>query len=135
MKPRISIITLAVDDLEKSLAFYRDGLGLPTEGVMDGADHVLFRLEGNLSFVLYPRSELAKLAQQSDAKPSSVECILSHSAATRQEVDTILKQAEAAGGTVLGRTEEQPWGYYGHFKDLDGHVWEVICGPAFAVEG
>jgi predicted lactoylglutathione lyase/uncharacterized protein YndB with AHSA1/START domain len=135
MKPKITIITLAVDDLEKSLAFYRDGLGLPTQGLADGADHVLFELQGDLSFVLFLRTEVAKIANQTDAARGSSECILSYAAASKAEVDTILKRAEAAGGTLAGPPKEESWGgYAGHFQDPDGHLWEILCSPNFEVE-
>jgi uncharacterized protein len=126
LKPRISIITLAVDNLERSLNFYRDGLGLPTQGITD--DHVAFFLEGDLAFVLYPRAEIAKIAKQAETKPSSAECILSYTADNEEEVKEILKRAEAAGATLPDKVEKQAWGgYSGHFLDPDGHLWQVMC--------
>lgn len=131
MKPRIAIITIAVDDLEKALAFYRDGMGLPTPGIIDGADHVAFDLAGGLSLVLYPRAELAKQAQQPQAGRSSAEFSLSYVAGSKAEVDAVLRRAEAAGATLLDAPQEESWGYIGFFKDLDGHLWEVLWGPGF----
>lgn len=132
MKPRINIITLAVDDLEKSLRFYREGLGLPSPGILEGMDHAAFELQDGLSLVLYPRHELAKVAKESTGeRRSSLEVILSHPAGSREEVDSILGRAKAAGATLPGPAQEQPWGYFGYFKDLDGHLWEVIWNPDF----
>lgn len=89
MKPRININTLAVDDIEKSLAFYRDGLGLPTEGLTEGADQVLYELEGNLYLVLNLRSELEEINQSFDGERTS-QVILSYSAESKEEIDLIL---------------------------------------------
>jgi len=113
MKPKISIITLAVVDLARALVFYRDGLGLATQGITD--DHILC-------------SEIAKIAKQKVETPSSAECILGYTAETSEEVDAILLRAVAAGATLPDRAEKQPWGgYLGHFIDPDGHIWEVMC--------
>ncbi len=132
MNPRINIITLAVDDLQRSLAFYRDGLGLPTKGVAGGiSDHVLFELEGGLSLVLFLQTEVEKLSGTSPK--ATGECILSHAAASKAEVDDILKQAEAAGATIVSAPKDEPWGYFGYFKDPDGHLWEVLWSPSFGV--
>ncbi len=131
MKPTVSIITLAVDDLERSLAFYRDGLGLPTDGIADladGGDHILFPLEGGLSFVLFLRSELATVTLQPDTGRDPLAWVLSHTAGSAEEVDAILNQAAAAGGTITVAASPQPWGgYAGYFADPDGHLWEIVA--------
>jgi catechol 2,3-dioxygenase-like lactoylglutathione lyase family enzyme len=126
MKPRIDILTIAVDDLERSLRFYRDGLGLPAASVTAAADHIAFRLEGTLSFVLYERTALARDAGEPAPRRGSPPFLLSHYVDDRSEVDALLARAEAAGATRIGPTEEQTWGYFGRFRDLDGHVWEVL---------
>src|SRR5688572_27835595 len=135
MKPRINIITVAVDDLEKSLAFYRDSLGWrprrPAEGTVDPFDHAAFELQSGLSFVPYPRDALARDAQENGARPSSAEFILTHVVSSRAEVDALLKRAETGGAAVIGFPIEEPWGYSGKFKDLDGHVWEILWDPKF----
>ncbi|MFS0661037.1 VOC family protein [Niallia alba] len=126
MKPRINIITLAVNDLEKSVAFYQDGLGLPTEGLIEGADQVIFEMEGNLTLVLNLRSEIEEI-NQSITDQNSSEVILSHSADSKEEVNSILKIATEFGGTILpNQPKEYDWGYSGHFKDPDGHIWEIV---------
>jgi PhnB protein len=135
MKPRINVITVAVDDLEKSLAFYRDSLGWrprwPAEGTVAPFDHAAFELQSGLSFVLYPRDSLARDAKENGAQPSSAEFILTHIVSNRAEVDALLKRAEAGGAAVIGPPIEEPWGYSGKFKDLDGHVWEILWDPKF----
>ena len=127
MKPRINIITLAVDDLVKSIAFYRDGLGFPTKGIIEGQDHILFEMQDNLSLVLYLRTELNRVANQLNSSEQLSEFILSHNADSKEEVDSILKTAIEAGGTRLpDQPKEYDWGYSGHFKDPDGHIWEIV---------
>jgi catechol 2,3-dioxygenase-like lactoylglutathione lyase family enzyme len=137
MKPRINVLTLAVNDLERSLAFYRDGLGLPTKGVvgsefLDSATGAagavaFFELDGGLMFALYPRSELAKDSHISADPPSSVEFSIGHIVESKDAVDQLLERARAAGGVVTGNPHDRPWGIYsGYFKDPDGHLWEII---------
>jgi hypothetical protein len=130
------VITLAVDDLERALAFYRDALGLPTNGVVatDLVDHetgaagaiVIFRLDGGLVLSLYPRSELRKDAAVPAGPPQSGEFSLGQLVASRADVDRILEQAAAAGAEVTP-PHDRPWGIYsGYFRDPDGHLWEII---------
>jgi uncharacterized protein len=127
MKPKINIITLAVEDLAKSIAFYKDGLGLPTQGLAEGvSDHILYELQDNLSLVLFLRSKLDVVTQLNGIQRSS-EFILSCTAESKEEVDSILKSALTAGGTILpDQPKEYDWGYSGHFKDPDGHIWEIV---------
>lgn len=124
MKPRINIITLAVDDLEKSLAFYREGMGLGN--ITHGGDHILFTLQSDLSLVLYLRTEFNKVANQSNSSQRFSEISLSHNADSRKEVNIILKNAKEAGGTLPIEPKEYDWGYAGYFKDPDGHLWEIV---------
>jgi predicted lactoylglutathione lyase len=129
MNARISCITLPVDNVKKSLAFYRDGLGLTTERIAEGDDHVAMFLPGDLCLVLILREEFTqftKLSNQEDAARGASEYIFSYFAASRDEVDATLKRVEAAAGLVPGQAKEQPWGYAGLFKDPDGHLWEVM---------
>lgn len=140
MKPRIHVITLAVNDLEKSIAFYRDGLGLPSRGIL-GAEFRgsatepagaigFFELGGGLILTLYPRVDLAKDSKVSHAPASSLEFSLGYLAESKEEVDSLLRQAKAAGATLTDPPHDRPWGIYsGYFKDLDGHLWEVIWNP------
>jgi len=140
MEAHISLITLGVTDLEKSLAFYRDGLGLPTKGII-GTEFkgdethpsgalVMFELQQGLILALYPRSELAKDANQPVGVASSTEFSLGHVVNSQQEVDALVQRAKTAGALVTDEPHERPWGIYsGYFQDIDGHLWEIIWNP------
>ena len=138
VKPRINIMTVAVDDLRRSLTFYRDAMGWtpwwPPPGRANSADHAAFALHGGLSLVLYPRDDLARDAHVRDPRPSSTEFSLTHAVTVKDDVDSILSRVEAAGGRLLGKPVEHPWGYAGRFMDPDGHVWEVMWNPDFKSE-
>ena len=139
MKPRIKVITLGVSDLEKSLAFYRDGLGLPTQGIIgtefeDGAV-VFFDMNDDLILALYPRTVLAKDAKVPLSLPSPSEFSIGHIVGSREEVDAIMQQAERAGAHVTDPARDRFWGgYSGYFQDLDGHLWEIAWNPAWEVK-
>jgi len=139
MEPRLNVVTLAVDDLDRALVFYRDGLGLQTNGVVasDLVDEktgaagaiVVFELENSLLLALYPRTELAKDAATAAGAPQSGEFSLGQLVASRADVDRILEQA-AAAGAVVTPPHDRPWGIYsGYFRDPDGHLWEIIWNP------
>jgi catechol 2,3-dioxygenase-like lactoylglutathione lyase family enzyme len=139
MEPRLNVITLAVDDLERALVFYRDGLGLHTKGVVasDLVDQktgaagaiVIFKLESGLILGLYPRTELAKDAAVPAGPPQIGQFSLGQLVASRADVDRILEQA-AAAGAVVTPPHDRPWGIYsGYFRDPDGHLWEIIWNP------
>jgi uncharacterized protein len=139
MKPRIKVITLAVDDLGRSLAFYRDGLGLPTEGIIgtefeDGAA-VFFNMNDDLILALYPRPALTKDAKVSLSPPSPSELSIGHIVGSKQEVNAIMQQAEKAGAHVTDAARDRFWGgYSGYFQDPDGHLWEIAWNPAWEVK-
>lgn len=144
MQPRLNVITLAVDDLEKAHHFYNDGLGLPSRGILGtefkgNADTpagtvAFFELEGGLIFALYPRTELAKDARRPVGTPNSTEFSLGYAVSSREKVDEILDKAQAAGATLTEPPHDRPWGIYsGYFQDLDGHLWEVIWNPGLKV--
>jgi catechol 2,3-dioxygenase-like lactoylglutathione lyase family enzyme len=145
MKPRISVITLGVNDLEKSLAFYRNGLGFQTNGLIGtefkGDDThpsgavVIFELQNGVILALYPRTDLAKDAKEPVGVSSPTEFSIGHLVQNKEEVDALIKQAEVAGATVTDGPHERPWGVYsGYFKDLDGHLWEIIWNPEMLPE-
>lgn len=139
MKPRIKVITLGVDNLERSLAFYRDGLGLPTQGVIgtefeDGAV-VFCELEHGQILALYPRVALAKDARLAVAPPSPTDLSLGHVVGSKQEVDAVMAQAQKAGARITDPARDRFWGgYSGYFQDPDGHLWEVAWNPAWTLE-
>jgi hypothetical protein len=134
MKPQIKVITLGVSDLEKSLAFYRDGLGLPTQGIMgtefeDGAV-VFFNMNDDLILALYPKASLAKDAKVPVGQASPSEFSIGHIVNSKQEVDAAIRQAEKAGAKITDPAHDRFWGgYSGYFQDLDGHLWEIAWNP------
>lgn len=134
MKPRIKVITLGVSDLERSLAFYRDGLGLPTEGITgsefeDGAV-VFFNLNDDLILALYPRTSLAKDGKVPVGQASSAEFSIGQVVHSKEEVDAILRQAQTAGAHITDPAHDRFWGgYSGYFQDPDGHLWEIAWDP------
>ncbi|HUY07272.1 MAG TPA: VOC family protein [Acidimicrobiales bacterium] len=140
MEPRIHVITLAVGDLERSLAFYRDGLGLESPGVI-GTEHsgdensaagavAMFELDGGLVLALYPRTELAKDANIDLVPASSGSFSIGHIVPEQSDVDALLVAAVAAGASITEAPRERPWGIYsGYFRDPDDHLWEIIWTP------
>jgi uncharacterized protein len=141
VQARIHVITLAVDDLERALSFYRDGLGLESPGIIgtefpgDGVNPAgavaMFQLHGGLILALYPRTELAKDAKVPLASPNAGEFSLGHAVASREAVDSLLTAARTAGATLMEEPHDRPWGIYsGYFRDPDGHLWEVMWNPA-----
>lgn len=136
MKPRISLVTLGVDDLERALRFYRDGLGLPTQGIVGTEfEHgavAFFDLQAGLKLALWPRASLAHDSGIPQGRPSATELSLAHNVASREEVDGVMEQARAAGGVIVKEAAETFWGgYAGYFQDPDGHLWEVAWNPQF----
>lgn len=138
MKPRIKVITLAVDDLERSLRFYRDGLGLPTKGIVgEQFEHgavVFIEMNEGLVLALWPASSLAKDANIT-ATPKRLGAVsIGHNVASKEEVDAIVAEAERAGAVVTDPPKKRFWGgYSGHFHDPDGHLWEIAWNPDFPV--
>jgi catechol 2,3-dioxygenase-like lactoylglutathione lyase family enzyme len=141
MDARINVVTLGVSDLERSLAFYREGLGLHSKGVVaaefTGDEKnaagaiVIFELEGGLLLTLYPRAELAKDANVEAVGPGSGGFSVGQLVASRDDVDAALAQAERAGAVVTEPPRDRPWGIYsGYFRDPDGHLWEIIWQPS-----
>jgi len=139
MKPRIKVVTLGVSDLEKSLAFYRGGMGLPTQGIIgtefeDGAV-VLFNMNDDLILALYPKAALAKDAKVSVDPPSAAEFSIGHIVKSKQDVDAVINQAKKAGATITDPARDRFWGgYSGYFQDPDGHLWEIAWNPQWEVK-
>ncbi|MCD6679461.1 MAG: VOC family protein [Burkholderiaceae bacterium] len=140
MKPFISLITLGVDDLARAVAFYRDGLGLATDGVV-GAEFeygavAFFELHRGLKLALWPRTSLARDCGVGPGPRSATEFALAHNVASRDEVDAVMAQARDAGATITKPAISTFWGgYAGYFQDPDGHLWEVAWNPQWVESG
>jgi catechol 2,3-dioxygenase-like lactoylglutathione lyase family enzyme len=139
MKPRIAVLTIGVDNLQRSLEFYRDGLGLQTEGIV-GTEFeygavVFFKMQPGLILALYPRASLAHDANLPVSPRSESEFSIGHNVASEKEVDEVMNQARKAGAVVTKPAATTFWGgYAGYFKDPDGHLWEVLWNPNLPVE-
>lgn len=134
MKPRVSFITLSVDDLERALRFYRDGLGLPTNGIVgqefERGAVVFFDLLPGVKLALWPRESLAHDTGLCPGRPNPTDFALANNVATRAEVDAVLEQARQAGAPFVKPGRDTFWGgYAGYFQDPDGHLWEVAWNP------
>ena|SRR5690554_6119697 len=132
MQPVISYITLGVDDLERAVAFYRDVLGLPTQGII-GTEYnygavAFFKMAGGLTFALWERDSIAKDSGVTKAAPDPTAVMLAHNVATADEVDAIM--ASLPSSAIIKPARELVWGGYGGlFADPDGHLWEVVYNP------
>jgi predicted lactoylglutathione lyase len=138
MKPRISVFTLGVADLEKSVAFYRDGLGLKTDGIIgkefEYGAVAFFDLQNGLKLALWPKKSISKDTNITEQASSSLEFTIGHNVNSREEVDVVMKQAENAGAKIIKSAQDTFYGgYSGYFQDPDGHLWEVVWNPAFEV--
>jgi catechol 2,3-dioxygenase-like lactoylglutathione lyase family enzyme len=139
MKSRISVLTLGVDDLERALRFYRDGLGLATEGIVGTEfEHgavAFFDLQAGVKLAVFPRSDLARDAGIAVSSPSPSDFSIGHNVRNTEEVDAVMAEAIKAGATLVKAAQKTFWGGYGgFFQDPDGHLWEVIWNPAFLPE-
>ncbi|MGH8811416.1 MAG: VOC family protein [Advenella sp.] len=140
MQPYIAVLTLGVDDLEKSLAFYRDGLGLATNGIIgtefENGAVAFFNLHNGLKLALWPRKSLAADAGLPVTPRSSLELSIGHNVDSKEEVDRIMQEAQAAGATIVKPAQDTFYGgYAGYFCDPDGHLWEVVWNPELASLG
>lgn len=134
MQPRITVITLGVDDLERALRFYRDGLGLVTDGII-GQEYAhgavaFFDLQQGLKLALWPRSSIAHDTGIALHSPSPTEMTLGHNVGSAADVDQVMTQAQRAGATIVKPAQPTFWGgYAGYFEDPDRHLWEVVWNP------
>jgi catechol 2,3-dioxygenase-like lactoylglutathione lyase family enzyme len=138
MKPRITVITIGVDNLDRAVSFYRDGLGLPTDGVFGSEfEHgavCFFKLEGGLILAVWPRRDLAWDCGLPVSPRSPTEFSLGHNLSSREQVDATVAQARAAGATVVKEPQETFWGgYASYIQDPDGHLWEILWNSAIEV--
>lgn len=139
MKPRISVLTLGVTDLDKSVEFYRDGLGLLTEGItgkeFEYGSVAFFDLQSGLKLALWPKKSISKETNIAEQAASATEFTIGHNVNTKEEVDTVMKQAEKAGAKIIKVAQDTFWGgYAGYFQDPDGHLWEIVYNPGLMPE-
>src|SRR5262245_11865836 len=132
MKARITLLTLGVEDLDRAVAFYRDGLGFPTQGIVgkefEYGAVAFFDLQRGLKMALWPRSSIARDANvggpSGRVASNPTEFTIAHNVSTKADVDTIMEQAKRAGATITKAAADTFWGgYAGYFEDPDGHLW------------
>lgn len=139
MEPRVTVITLGVDDLERSLSFYRDGLGLSSQGIVGHEyEHgavAFFDLQNGLKLAIWAREDLAHDTGIAESPPSATELSLGHNVRSPEEVDAVMREADGAGAKMVKAAGATFWGgYAGYFADPDGHLWEVVYNPALMPE-
>ncbi len=139
MKPRISVLTIGVNDLDSAVKFYRDGLGLKTDGIVgEQFQHgavAFFDLQSGLRLALWPRASIAHDSGLAASPVSPTEFTIGHNVASKAEVDSVMAQARKAGATMVKPAQDTFWGGYGgYFQDPDGHLWEVAWNPDFTPE-
>lgn len=140
MQPRITVITLGVDDLERAVAFYRDGLGFATRGIIgeqfENGAVAFFELQGGLRLALWPRASICADTGLPSKPRSPAEFTLGHNVESPAEADAVMTRAAQAGAQILKPAQHTFWGgYAGYFQDPDGHVWEVAFNPEFDTLG
>jgi uncharacterized protein len=127
MQPRLTLVTLGVDDMVRARAFY-EKLGFVASS--DSNEHVTFFKAGGVAFSLYGRKALAEDAHIGGTGPGYAAVTLAHNVASDTEVDAVLAEAVAAGATLLKPGQKVFWGgYSGYFADPEGHLWEVAHNP------
>mgnify|MGYP003611255649 CR=1 FL=1 len=134
MNPHITVLTLGVADLELSVAFYRDGLGFKTQGIIgtefENGAVAFFNLQAGLKLALWPRRSIAADTGLAEQHPSPTEFTIGHNVSSRAEVDAVMSQAAKAGAIIVKAAQPTFYGgYAGYFQDLDGHVWEIAFNP------
>jgi uncharacterized protein len=136
MKPRISVMTLGVENLERAVEFYRDGLGLPTAGIVGTEfEHgavAFLDLQSQVKLAVWARDNLAYDTGLPKTAPCPTGFTIGHNVTRKDEVDEVMEQARKAGARILKTAQDTFWGgYAGYFQDPDGHVWEIVWNPAF----
>ena len=132
MEPRVSLITLGVNDLERAVAFYRDGLRWPKSDI--GGDEVAFLKTGGVVIALFPRASFAAdvgLDEDDVERGGFSRVSLAHNVAEEGQVDLVLREAAEAGATIVKEAQEIFFGRHGFFADPDGYLWEVAWNPSF----
>lgn len=138
MKPRITLLTIGVNDLEQSLRFYCDGLGLKSEGIVGTEfEHgavAFFALQAGLKLAIWPRTSIAHDTGLALGAASPTEFTIGHNVSSRAEVDAVMKQAASAGAVIVKPAHDTFWGgYAGYFQDPDQHVWEIAWNPQWEI--
>ena len=139
MKARRRLMTLGVDDLQRAVRFYRDGLGLRTEGIVGTEfEHgavAFFDLQPGLKLPLWPRTSIAHDTGIALGSLNATELTLGHNVSSKGEGDAVMAQAKNAGAAVVRPAHYTFWrGYAGYFQDPDGHLWEVAWNPQWVVQ-
>ena len=134
MKPRITVITIGVDNLEEAVRFYRDGLGFPTDGIVgEEFEHgavAFIDLQAGLRLALWPRGSIAHDSGLSIGAKSPTEFTIGHNVSSKAEVNAVMGQTARAGAVTVKPAHDTFWGgYAGYFQDPDGHLWEVVWNP------
>lgn len=134
MKPRISVLTLGVADLEQSLTFYRDGLGLATNGIVgrefERGAVAFFDLSGGLKLAIWAQDDIAHETGLPKRPVSPTAVTIGQNVVSREEVDETLEAARRAGAEIVKPAQETFYGgYAGYFRDPDGHLWEIVWNP------
>ncbi len=134
MEPRFTILTLGVDDLERSFKFYHEGLGFPSKGIVgkeyERGEAVFFDLQNGIKLALYARENLAWDSTTPKGESSATEFSIGYATTSKEEVDSIMAQAAKAGAQLVKPAQPSFWGgYSGYFKDPDGHLWEILFMP------
>ena len=134
MEPVFSILTLGVNDLEKSFKFYNEGLGLPSKGIIgkefEHGEAAFFDLKNGLILAIYSRKDLAWDSKVKGTNPSATEFSIGYLVKDKAEVDSVMEEAKKAGAIITKPAQKAFWGgYAGYFQDPDGHLWEVAWNP------
>jgi catechol 2,3-dioxygenase-like lactoylglutathione lyase family enzyme len=134
MKPRITVITLGVDDLDRAVRFYSEGLGFPTVGIVgrefEFGAVAFFDMQPGLRLALWPRTSLAHDSGIPVSGTSPTNLSLGHNVTSKEEVEAVMAQAEMAGARIIKPAKETFWGgYAGYFQDPDQHLWEIVWNP------
>lgn len=134
MKPGISVLTLGVADLVRSIRFYRDGLGLPTKGIVGHEfEHgavAFFDLAGGLKLALWAQADIAHDTGLPMYPVSPTAVTIGHNVASRRDVDETMAAAMRAGAGMIKPAQDTFYGgYAGYFQDPDGHLWEIVWNP------
>ena len=132
MEPRISLVTLGVDDLDRAARFY-EAMGLERNRTI--ADGVAFFQMGCMILSLWPRRELERDLGRELSRPGSGPVALAYNTRSEAEVAAVLAAAEKAGGRIVKTASRAFWGgVQGYFADTEGHVWEVAHNPDFPID-